>query len=157
MKKYRRIMSHETEEWSKEKLILEKYTFFMWRNRLAGHVREKFSNLWSSHYYKMHWFEAFLLMSLKTRPQVLVITPYKQKESTHSPRQHSFKNVFPLTAERGRGGKIQSENLKMTWNIRFFIFCMIWNFFKYDGFIVLQIISILEYGIDFVASPLEPW
>ena len=27
MKKYRRVMSHDTEEWSKEKLILENYTF----------------------------------------------------------------------------------------------------------------------------------
>ena len=27
MKKYRRVMSHDTEEWSNEKLILEKYEF----------------------------------------------------------------------------------------------------------------------------------
>ena len=32
--------------------------------------------------------------------------------------------------------KIQSENMKMTWNIRFFIFSMICNFFKCDGFTV---------------------
>ena len=32
--------------------------------------------------------------------------------------------------------KIQSENMKMTWNIRFFIFCMIWNFYKCDDFTV---------------------
>ena len=30
--------------------------------------------------------------------------------------------------------KIQSENMKITWEIRFFIFCMICNFFRYDGF-----------------------
>ena len=29
MEKYRRIMSHDTEEWSKDKLILEKYAFFV--------------------------------------------------------------------------------------------------------------------------------
>ena len=33
--------------------------------------------------------------------------------------------------------KIQSENMKMTWNITLFIFCMICNFFKCDGFPVL--------------------
>ena len=31
--------------------------------------------------------------------------------------------------------KIQSENMKMTWNIRFFIYCMTCIFFKYDGFL----------------------
>ena len=38
--------------------------------------------------------------------------------------------------------KIQSENMKMTWNISLFIFCMICNFSKCDGFTVLWIISI---------------
>ena len=33
--------------------------------------------------------------------------------------------------------EIQSENLKMTWNINLFIFCMICNFSKFDGFTVL--------------------
>ena len=33
--------------------------------------------------------------------------------------------------------KTQSENMKMTWNIRFFMFCMICNFFKCNGFTVL--------------------
>ena len=40
--------------------------------------------------------------SLKTRPQVLVTGP-RQKEITHSPRQHSLENLFPSTAERGGG------------------------------------------------------
>ena len=35
-KKYRRVMSHDTEEWSKVNLILEKYAFFVWCNRLAA-------------------------------------------------------------------------------------------------------------------------
>ena len=38
------------------------------------------------------------------------------------------------------------RKLKKTWNIRFFIFCMIYNFFKCDGFTILQIISIIMYG-----------
>ena len=33
--------------------------------------------------------------------------------------------------------KIQSENIKMTWNIRLFILYMIYNFSKCDGFAVL--------------------
>ena len=32
--------------------------------------------------------------------------------------------------------KIQSENMKMTWN-RLFIFCMIYNFSKCDGFTIM--------------------
>ena len=39
--------------------------------------------------------------------------------------------------------KIQSENMKMTWNIRFFIFCMICNFLNCDSFTILKIISII--------------
>ena len=69
-----------------------------------------------------------------------------QKEITHSPGQHSFENLFPPTAERGIGNNdllYQNstkryedglENMKMAW---FFIFCMICNFFKRDGFTVL--------------------
>ena len=39
--------------------------------------------------------------------------------------------------------KIQSENMKMTWGISFFIFWMICNFFKRDGFTVLIYLSII--------------
>ena len=79
---------------------------------------------------------------LKTRPQVLVITLYKQKEITHSPGSILSKICF----HQQQNGveetmicfiRIQSENMKTTWNIRFFIFCMICNFFKCDGFTVL--------------------
>ena len=38
--------------------------------------------------------------------------------------------------------KIQSENMKMTWNISLFVFCIIWNFSECDGFTVMWIISI---------------
>ena len=33
--------------------------------------------------------------------------------------------------------KIRSENMKMTWNINLFIFCMIYNFPKCGDFTVL--------------------
>ena len=74
-------------------------------------------------------------------PKFLPSRP-KQKEITYSPRQHSFKNLFLPTAEKGGETmicfiKIQSKNMYMTWNIRFFIFCMICSFFKCDGFTVL--------------------
>ena len=36
MEKYRRVMPLDTEEWSKEKLILEKYAFYVQRNRLES-------------------------------------------------------------------------------------------------------------------------
>ena len=50
--------------------------------------------------------------------------------------------------------KIQSENVKMTWNITIslFIFCIICNYSKCDGFTVLWIISIKWCGIKFIAS-----
>ena len=38
--------------------------------------------------------------------------------------------------------KIRSENMSMTWNVRFFMFCMICNLVKCDRITVLYIISI---------------
>ena len=56
------------------------------------------------------------------------------------------KSVSPKTKGAGEETmicfiKIQSEKMKMTWNIRLFIFCMIYKFSKCDGFTFLQIIS----------------
>ena len=59
----------------------------------------------------------------KLAPKFLSTGP-GQKEITHSPRQQ----ICFI--------KIQSENKKMIWSISFFIFCMICNFFKCDGFTV---------------------
>ena len=39
---------------------------------------------------------------LRTRPQLTVSRP-RQKEVTHSPRKHLFKNLFSPTAEKGGG------------------------------------------------------
>ena len=66
----------------------------------------------------------------------------RQTEIIHSPRQHSFENLFPQTAKRGGG----NYNLLYQNSIRkyeddlqhlIFIFCIICNFFKCDGFTVL--------------------
>ena len=78
---------------------------------------------------------------LKTRPQVLLSRP-RQKEIIHSPRRILSKICFP---EQQKGlektmicfVKIQSENMKMTWNIRLFIFCMSCSFTKCDSSTVL--------------------
>ena len=55
-----------------------------------------------------------------------------------------FENLFPPRAKNKEVEetmicfiKIQSENMKMTWNISLFICCMIYNFSKCDGFTVL--------------------
>ena len=69
---------------------------------------------------------------------------------TQAPILHSklqaqfFENLFfPNTKNKGVEEtmicfiKIQSENMKMTWNISLFICCMIYNFSKCDGFTVL--------------------
>ena len=66
----------------------------------------------------------------------------RQGEITHSPGQLLLKIYFPQQQKGVEKTmicllKIQSENMKMTWNIKFFIFCMLSNFFKWDGFTVL--------------------
>ena len=60
-----------------------------------------------------------------------------------------FWNLFPPRTKNKRVEetmicfiKIQSENMKMNWNINLFIFCMIYNSCKCDVFTVLWIISI---------------
>ena len=70
----------------------------------------------------------------------------RQREISHSqlpitqliiPRQHFFwKFVFPQQQKGVEETmiffiRIQSKNMKVAWNIRLFIFCMICNFFKY--------------------------
>ena len=52
--------------------------------------------------------------------------------------------------------KVQSENMKMTWNISLFIFCMICNFSKSDGFSVLRIF-VKQCEIKAITSSLQPW
>ena len=67
---------------------------------------------------------------------------------THTPVPHSkllvefFENLFPPRQKGWEEAitcsiKIQSENMKMTWNISLFTFCMIFNFSKCDGFTAL--------------------
>ena len=81
---------------------------------------------------------------------------------THCSVSHSklqmqfFENLFsPRTKNKGVEEtkicviKNQLENMKMTWNISLFIFCMIYNFSKCDGLTVLWIISIKQCGIKF--------
>ena len=59
MEKYKRGMSHDAEEWFKEKLIIAKYAFFVWYNRLeavsarySSSVEKFFDNYlgWNSFY-----------------------------------------------------------------------------------------------------------
>ena len=67
--------------------------------------------------------------------------------STHSVLQWKrlaeiYENLFLPSAEKVREKydyliKIQSEKMRMTSNIRLFIFCMIWNISKCGDFTVL--------------------
>ena len=83
-------------------LSLQNYCWIFSQTSLFHHVWEKYSNLWSSHSWKMHRFEAFLLMPphSKLAPRFL-LSPPRKKDITQSPRQHSFENLFPPTTERG--------------------------------------------------------
>ena len=67
---------------------------------------------------------------------------------THAPVPHSklqvefFENLFSPKTEGVDEAlvcsiKIQLEDMKMTWNISLFTFCMVFNFSKCDGFTVL--------------------
>ena len=72
----------------------------------------------------------------------------RQREITHYPRLHFFENLFPQQQKGVEETmiyfiKIQSENMKLIWNIRLLIFCMICNSFKCDGFTVLSLISVI--------------
>ena len=59
----------------------------------------------------------------------------------HSPRQQSFENMFPQTAERGGGNydlHYQNSVRKYGDDLEHFVFfILIGNFFKCDGFTVL--------------------
>ena len=80
--------------------------------------------------------------SLKTLPQVIIITS-KAELNYSFPKAAFFRKSVSLNSRKEWGKpmiffiRIQSENMKMTWNIRLFVFCMICNFFKCDGFTVL--------------------
>ena len=66
MKKYRQVWSHHTEEWSKQKLILEKYAFFVWCNRLeafSGKYLKRRENFW-----QMSWMKFLIKLICKVPP-----------------------------------------------------------------------------------------
>ena len=80
----------------------------------------------------------------------------RREEIVHSPWRHFFENLSLVNSKKW-WRKLETwvddmlyqnsvRKLKKTWNIRFFIFCMIYNFFKCNGFTILQIISIIMYG-----------
>ena len=83
----------------------------------------------------------FLVFTLENALNLCIFT---HVSVPHSKLQvQFFENLFPLWAKNKKVEetmicfiKIQSENMKMTWNISLFIFCMIYNFSKFDGFTV---------------------
>ena len=108
----------------------------------------------------MHWFEAFLLIPISTQkslPSSLKFSQViRQKEITHTlppstphhpthPGSNFLKIYFLQQQKRVEGTmicfiRILSENMNMTWDIRFFMFCMFYNFLKCDVFTVLWIV-----------------
>ena len=94
---------------------------------ISHHVLEKFLNLWYSYSYKMHWVYTFLLMP-------------------HLPIQNSKQNFLKIGFPEDERGwenydllyQISIKNMKRIWNIRLFIFCIIYNWFDiiYDGWTV---------------------
>ena len=86
----------------------------------------------------MHWISSAPPHS-KLAPKFLPSHP-RQNEITHSPDSIFSEICYPqqkgVKETKIYFIKVQSEKMKMTWNIRLFIFCMICNFFKCDGFTV---------------------
>ena len=90
-------------------------------------VFEKFFNLWCSHSYKMN----------------LLMPPFPTQKSWQKFLKICFSQQQKEVEKTIIGFiKIQSENMKITWNIRL-IFCMICNFSKCDGFTVNNIYHIV--------------
>ena len=81
---------------------------------------------------------------LKHYPKFLSSHP-RQREINNSPGQHFFENMFPPASERGGGNYnllYQNSVRKCEDNLdNLFIFCVICNFSKCNGFTVLSIIS----------------
>ena len=76
----------------------------------------------------------------KLAPKFVSSRP-RQKEITHSPRQYSFENLLPPTAERAGGNYLLYQNSvrKYEDDLEHWVFyiCMTCKFFKCDGFTVL--------------------
>ena len=66
----------------------------------------------------------------KLSPKFLSPHP-RQRETTHSLRQHYFQQQKGVEETMIYFIRIQSENMKMTWNIRLFIFCMVCYFYSF--------------------------
>ena len=90
-------------------------------------------------------------MYFDSYPSSPLKTPGRIFWKSFSPKQKGMKKTMICFI------KVQPENVKMTWNIRLFIFYMICNFSKCDCFTVLLIISTKQCGIKFIAAPLQPW
>ena len=93
----------------------------------------------------------------KLAPKFLLLH-HRQKEIAHSPRQHSFKNLFPPVAERGgeNYGLLYQNPIRkyeddleqifhILYDLQFFQMSWLYNF------------VIIQYGINFISSPLKPW
>ena len=77
----------------------------------------------------------------KLAPKSLPLRP-RQKNITHSPRQHSFENLFP------RQKKMVEETVICLIKFR----QKIWRWLRSLGFLY-----IIKYGINLISSPLQPW
>ena len=83
---------------------------------MSHHGWEKFSNLWCSSYWKIYFQVKILTLDIFIHAPTPSNSPCSQ-------------NCPP--------GSTITPQVTMTWNVRLFMFYMIYNFFKCDDFIVL--------------------
>ena len=89
----------------------------------------------------MHWIYAFLLT-----PSPPLKTPERFFWKSISHKAEGMDEAMICSI------KIQSESMRMTWNISLFTFCTICQFSKYDGFTVFvyNIYEIVCYRTSFL-------
>ena len=114
-------------------LSLQNYCWIFSQTSLFHHVWEKYSNLWSSHSWKMHRFEAFL--PTQNSLPGSCCHPLGRRTLLNLPGSILSRICFPQQQKGVEETmicfiKIQSENMKITWHFRFLLSCMICSFFQ---------------------------
>ena len=109
----------------------------------------EFSLTYMFHHVWEKFFNFMVFTFLENALNLWIFTHIPVPQSKLTPGRIFWKSVSPKTKRVEETMfcfiKTQSENIKMAWNIylfKLFYFCMICNFFKWDDFTVLRIISI---------------
>ena len=120
-------------------LYPECFLNFLWNLYISPWLGKIFKFM-CAHSKKMHWILTFFLIPSHSTPYSKLfpkslLSPRQAEKLLISPDSIFHKICFPQQQKREEETmigltKIKSGNMKMTWNIRLFTFCMICNFIK---------------------------